>query len=40
MDMKCQINPSGFQWFDLNTDDQNYINKEALKSELIIKKYK
>ena len=33
---KCQINPSGFQWFDLNTDDQNYINKEAIKSELII----
>ena len=36
---KCQINPSGFQWFDLNTDDQNYINKEAIKSELIIKKF-
>ena len=36
---KCQINPSGFQWFDLNTDDQNYINEEALKSELIIKKF-
>ena len=36
---KCQINPSGFQWFDLNIDDQNYINEEALKSELIIKKF-
>ena len=36
---KCQINPSGFQWFDLNTNDQNYINEEALKSELIIKKF-
>ena len=35
----CQINPSGYQWFDLSNDDQNYINAEAIKSELIIKKF-
>jgi len=35
----CQINPSGYQWFDLSNDNQNYINAEAIKSELIIKKF-
>ena len=36
---KCSINPSGFQWFDLTEDDQNYILNESLKSEILIKKY-
>ena len=27
------MNPSGYQWFDLSKDDNNYITKEALKSE-------
>ena len=25
----CKINPSGFQWFDLNTEDEEYILKEV-----------
>ncbi len=29
----CPINPSGFQWFDLNNDDPNYILEEAIKAE-------
>ena len=29
----CPINPSGFQWFDLNKDDKNYILKESTKAE-------
>ena len=29
----CEINPSGFQWFDLSKDDPNYILNETLKAE-------
>ena len=29
----CPINPSGFQWFDLNRDDKNYILQESTKAE-------
>ena len=29
----CSINPSGFQWFDLNTDNTNYILKQSKKGE-------
>ncbi len=36
---KCSINPSGFQWFDLTIDDNNYILEESLKSEKLVKKY-
>ncbi len=36
---KCSINPSGFQWFDLATDDQDYILNESIKSEIQVKKY-
>ena len=35
----CQINPSGFQWFDSSKDDQKHILEQSLKSELIIKNY-
>ena len=35
----CKINPTGFQWFDLNTEDQNYILIESKKAENILKKY-
>ena len=35
----CQINPGGFQWFDLSKDDQKHILEQSLKSELIIKNY-
>ena len=30
---KCQINPSGFQWFDLTNDDPNYILEQSIKAE-------
>ncbi len=36
---ECQINPSGYQWFDLSNGDQDYINKETIKSEEKIKKF-
>ena len=36
---KCEINPSGFQWFDLAKEDPDYILKESLKAEDIIKNY-
>jgi phospholipase/carboxylesterase len=29
----CQINPSGYQWFDLTKDDNEYILKESKKGE-------
>jgi len=29
----CQINPTGFQWFDLTKDDPDYILEESLKAE-------
>tara|TARA_Y100001954_G_scaffold192304_1_gene206924 strand:- start:1212 stop:1862 length:651 start_codon:yes stop_codon:yes gene_type:complete len=36
---KCAINPSGFQWFDLTKEDTDYILKESIKAENIIKKF-
>ncbi len=35
----CEINPSGYQWFDLTKDDPNYILSESLKVEKIINKF-
>ena len=35
----CEINPSGYQWFDLTKDDPNYILKETKKAEEILKKF-
>ncbi len=29
----CEINPSGFQWFDLTKDNQKYILDQSLKAE-------
>ena len=29
----CQINPLGFQWFDLTKDDPDYILKQSIKAE-------
>ena len=29
----CKINPIGYQWFDLETNDKNYILKEVRKAE-------
>ena len=36
---KCSINPSGFQWFDLNKDDPKYIVEQSLKAEKVIHKF-
>ena len=36
---KCEINPVGFQWFDLSKDDNTYILEKSLEAENIIKKF-
>jgi len=36
---KCQINPAGFQWFDLSQDNEEYILIQSLEAELVIKKF-
>ena len=33
----CEINPAGYQWFDLTNDDPNHILKETKKAEEILK---
>ena len=35
----CGINPDGFQWFDLYTEDFEYILAESKKAEAKLKKY-
>ena len=35
----CSINPTGFQWFDLNKEDPEYILQESKKAENILNKY-
>ena len=35
----CQVNPNGYQWFDLSNDDSSYILNESLKAEKKIKIY-
>ncbi len=35
----CQINPSGFQWFDLTKDDPNYVLEQSIKAEIKLKKF-
>ncbi len=35
----CKINPDGFQWFDLNTEDEEYILNESKKAENKLNKY-
>ncbi len=35
----CSINPSGYQWFDLTVDNQDYILKESLKGEEILNQF-
>ena len=29
----CEINPSGYQWFDLTKDDPDYILDQSIKAE-------
>ena len=36
---KCEINPTGFQWFDLSKDDEEYILNKSLEAENEIKKF-
>ena len=35
----CNINPSGYQWFDLTNDDPNYILDESIKAEKKLNKF-
>ncbi len=35
----CSINPSGYQWFDLNTEDSEHILNESKKAENILINY-
>ena len=35
----CKINPNGFQWFDLNTEDAKYILNESKKAENKLNQY-
>ena len=35
----CQINPSGFQWFDLTKDDPDYILEQSINAENKIQKF-
>jgi phospholipase/carboxylesterase len=36
---KCQINPSGFQWFDLTKDDPKYILEQSTKAEIKLRNF-
>ena len=36
---KCEINPIGFQWFDLSKDEEELILKKSLEAENIINKF-
>ena len=35
----CSINPSGFQWFDLTKNNQDYILQESTKAEKKLNKF-
>ena len=36
---KCEINPSGYQWFDLTKDDPDYILEQSKKAELKLQQF-
>ena len=36
---KCEINPNGYQWFDLSNDDPKHILNESLNAEKILNNY-
>ena len=36
---KCTVNPSGFQWFDLSEDKENYIFEKSLNAEKKINQF-
>ena len=33
----CAMNPSGYQWFDLSQDNEEFILNESKKNEIILK---
>ena len=35
----CSLNPSGFQWFDLSKDNNEYILEQSLKAENKLNKF-
>ncbi len=35
----CAINPTGYQWFDLMKEDSEYILKQSIKAENVLKKF-
>ena len=35
----CAINPSGYQWFDLTKEDDDYILEQSIKAEEVLKKF-
>ena len=36
---RCEINPTGYQWFDLTKDDSQYILDQSSKAEIKLKKF-
>ena len=36
---KCEINPTGYQWFDLTKDDPEYILDQSKKAEIKLKQF-
>ena len=36
---KCEINPTGYQWFDLTKEDPKYILEQSKKAELKLQKF-
>ena len=36
---KCLISPSGYQWFDLSQDNEEFILSESKKNEIILKRF-
>jgi phospholipase/carboxylesterase len=36
---KCQINPTGYQWFDLTRDDPEYILEQSKRAEIKLKQF-
>jgi len=36
---KCEINPTGYQWFDLTKDDPGYILEQSKKAETKLKQF-
>ena len=35
----CSINPTGYQWFDLSKDDEEFVLHESKKNELVLKNF-